>query len=710
MSSFHPQPSPKFGKVKILFWRNIFLRFAISKWYLLFLYFSSGILSSSIAQQNKTDSLISVLNLTAKDTNRINTFYNLADIVTETEPEKGIMYARRGLILSQELGFNKGQSICLNALGLAYYQMGKFDSAMINFEKRLEIVSKINDSIGIAGVYDNMSVIYVHRGEIDKALDLRLKANKIYSACNKIALIASGYTWIGNIYKEQGKYATALDYYLKALKAYGSDEQNIGYPLINISSIYRYLKQYDQARKYALEAQKAFIKSNNSRGIGVSLYRLALIYNEENDFGNSILNLQKAKEIFENIKDSYFSTLVDLQLGNCFRSLEEKELALKYFNSALPSAMLIGDKELIAAALENIGTVYNDKAEYFTALKYMHKSEKIFNEINDKQSLLSLFSNFVEIYSRLNQKDSVMYYFQKYQQFTDSINKEKSSKSIAEMRTKYETAKKDKEILTLKFESQKRKNVVLIITSVFVFFLVLSGSGFWIFRNKKKKEQKILNRNIGETNRKALRSQMNPHFIFNCIDSIERLIDEGEIKESKISLAKFSNLTRIVLENSMKREIPLSEEIEIIRLYMDLENMRFKTSFIYTVDIDSCIDPSTTLIPPLILQPFVENSIKHGFRNFEKPGLLKIEIVYEDESLACIVEDNGAGRKMHQNSKPISGFKKESIGIKLTEDRLKLIGDMKRKKSYLIIEDLVDIYNKPAGTRVKIFLPFEQSV
>lgn len=671
-----------------------------------------GLSSAISAQQSKTDSLLSVLKYSKPDTNKVKTFCLLSQALNEIKPTQGLIYAKQGLELAQQLKFRKGQSITLNALALSYYQIGNFDSAMINFDKQFAIVRKMDDSIGIAGVYDNMGVIYIHRGDLNKALELREKANHIYLTHNKRILLASGYTWIGNIYKEQGEYSKALDYYLKAVKIYENenDKKNIGVTFINISSIYRYLKQYGKAKNHALDAKKIFEKTGNIRGIGVSLYRLALVYNEEGDFENTLCALKEAKAIFDKIEDSYFLTLINLQLGNTYRSKKQNELAFKYLNTALTDANKIGDKSLTAAILENIGTVYCDKNDFSNGLKYMHISERIFKEINDQQTLRSMAQNFIEIFSRINRPDSVMLYFQKYQQLSDSLYNEQSSKAIAEIQTKYETEKKDKEIATLNLQSQKRKNTMWLILSGLGFLPVLSGSAFWVFQNKKKKEHEILKRKIGETDRKALRAQMNPHFIFNCVDSIERLLDDAKIKESKISLAKFSKLTRTVLENSAKREIPLSEEIEIIRLYMDLENMRFKKPFTCEIVIDAGIDPSTTLIPPLIMQPFVENAIKHGFRDPLKPGLLKIKMLQENGSLVCIVEDNGAGRNMHQNDKPTSGYKKESMGMQLTEDRLKLIGEMKKAKSYFIVEDLIDTYNEPAGTRVRIFLPFEQSI
>src|SRR5450759_1124285 len=295
-------------------------------------------------QQRKTDSLYNVLKTTKADTNRVNVLYSLSDAFYDTEPYKAIEYANQGLALSNKIAFTKGISTCLKALGLSYYHLGKFDTALIFFEKRFKIVSEINDRKVIDSIYDIMGVINLHFGKTDKALELRKKANDIYVSLNEKSLLASGYNWIGNIYKEQGEYSIALENYLKALKIYETenDDQNIGYPLIKISSIYRYMKQYEKAKKFALDAKNKFEIANKPDGVGASLYRLAIIYSEEKDYDNAIKYLLEAKKTFEDTQNSYTLTLVNLLLGTCYQNKGYNEVAIKLYNNALIAAQSIG--------------------------------------------------------------------------------------------------------------------------------------------------------------------------------------------------------------------------------------------------------------------------------------------------------------------------------------------------------------------------------
>jgi tetratricopeptide (TPR) repeat protein len=538
------------------------------------------------------------------------------------------------------------------------------------------------------------------------------------------------------------------------------------------------MKMYDKARDYALKAKKKFLEINNIKGVGVSLYRLALIYVEEKDFSDAIQTLLEAKKMFIEINDMYFLTQSNLLLGKCFRDTGNIHNAIDIFNEALVSAQTMGDVILTSSIIQNIATIYYDKQEYTHALSYMIQADSGYLIVRDRKALMENSANLLAVYCKLNMPDSAIKYFTRFRQLSDSIYNDELSKSLAEIQQKYESSKQDKEIselnlqnatrenriLSLKYlneitnlklknssaeneeksqslklalaekeqqqtnikllkindlrniesEKEREKLLIVVFLACIVVLSVIFILFFLIFQNKKKRQQAILSQKaaelkqqVSENNIKALRSQMNPHFIFNCIQTILRLLDDSKINETRKSLEQFSILTRAVLENSKKKRVQLKEELETCQQFIELEVIRFKNPFSYKINVASGIDEKTTLIPPLILQPFIENAIKHGFRDSEKPCRLKIEVKIENEMLVCIIEDNGVGRQKNSNIKNISGFKKESLGIKITEERLHLLSITKNIKAYLLIEDLIDDNKNPRGTRVKIFLPYE---
>jgi LytS/YehU family sensor histidine kinase len=162
-------------------------------------------------------------------------------------------------------------------------------------------------------------------------------------------------------------------------------------------------------------------------------------------------------------------------------------------------------------------------------------------------------------------------------------------------------------------------------------------------------------------------------------------------------LIKFSKLTRSILENSEKKWISLKDDLELTELYIQMESLRLKNKFSYDIKVDKAITIENTLIPPLILQPFIENSIWHGIAGKESKGHIHIEIKKENEMMVCIVEDDGVGRKNSIDTKP----ENVSMGIKITKSRLDIINQLKKTKGR------VEMFDKTQGLRVELKLPLE---
>ena len=224
---------------------------------------------------------------------------------------------------------------------------------------------------------------------------------------------------------------------------------------------------------------------------GVCLFRTALIYTEEKDFENSIDCLLRAKLIHEEIPNIYLLTFENQALGNNYRNLGKNGLALEYFNIALNDAKKIGDQNLIAAILQNTGTVYFDKGEYVKSIEYSREAWDIYIELNDLNALMQLSQNFVEIYSRINKPDSIVKFFQKYKELSDSLFSRQTASSIAEIQTKYETEKREKELelSTMLVERQKSK---LVLMTILIIALIVNSIAYYIYHRRKHKQNILL--------------------------------------------------------------------------------------------------------------------------------------------------------------------------------------------------------------------------
>jgi sensor histidine kinase YesM len=251
-------------------------------------------------------------------------------------------------------------------------------------------------------------------------------------------------------------------------------------------------------------------------------------------------------------------------------------------------------------------------------------------------------------------------------------------------------------------------NRVLIVWVASVSFLLLM---LFIVRwmnemiSRQKNKQDTTGKTIHELEMKAIRAQMNTHFIFNCMNSIKTLIQQKEEDKAITYLTTFSKLIRTIFQNSDKREITLHDEIETCKLYTQLESMRFADKFNYAFCIDETIDMKLLLVPALIIQPFIENAIWHGIMPKKDGGSVNITIKRSGENVLCIIDDNGRGRETSKQHKFKAGGH-ESKGMYLTQSRIALNNSINHNTASLEIIDKKDEKGNATGT--KVILTFKE--
>jgi sensor histidine kinase YesM len=213
-------------------------------------------------------------------------------------------------------------------------------------------------------------------------------------------------------------------------------------------------------------------------------------------------------------------------------------------------------------------------------------------------------------------------------------------------------------------------------------------------------DQKIL-----EVTQANLRQQMNPHFIFNTLNSIQYYMYKHDKLATNNYLTKFSNLMRKILENSRHTAVPVRDELDALQLYLELESIRFRDKFDYEITLDEEVDPLMYKIPTMLIQPYVENAICHGLMLRPEKGLVKISLTLEKDYLACIIEDNGIGREASGEINLKKQHNHHSLGTHITESRLKLVSSLYGTSLKTTYTDLKDENGNAAGTRVEIHIP-----
>jgi ligand-binding sensor domain-containing protein len=247
---------------------------------------------------------------------------------------------------------------------------------------------------------------------------------------------------------------------------------------------------------------------------------------------------------------------------------------------------------------------------------------------------------------------------------------------------------------------------LLFLLGLLIFYWLIR---FWLnYQRRREAEKQQLESMIAEYRMTALRAQMNPHFIFNVITSIQHYVLENNRMASYDFLSKFGRLMRLVLENSKQKDISLARELETLQLYIELEQLRLNNAFVFSLQLQDDIDTEATRVPTMLVQPYIENAIKHGLAPLPAGGLLNLVLTIKGESLQMAVDDNGVGRMASQALR-----KKEnhlSMGMDITIDRIRLLSRWHNKQFEVNIEDKYSADGKPEGTRVLITIPlFTQS-
>jgi hypothetical protein len=407
-----------------------------------------------------------------------------------------------------------------------------------------------------------------------------------------------------------------------------------------------------------------------------------------------------------------------------FDKQKQYDSALRYHLMALTIREELSVKEDLARSLTGVGYGYLQLKNYPRAEVYLNKALAFTKPLNEKPVLIDIY----EYLSRLNFEKGNYLKAYEYQQLRflhkDSVLNEANNRQLNELQAKYETGEKDQKITLLSKENEVREKEAqrqAALKNAFIAGLILVGLlvvlVIYIFRQRlknqfllssKNEEIKEVNfkRQLSELEMKALRAQINPHFLFNCMNSINKMILNGETENASQYLAKFSKLVRLILENAEGTSVSLENELALLESYIQLEELRFKGKIGYNISVDKSIEKDNTYLPSMVLQPFVENAIWHGLMHKEndQKGMINIDIKEQHDRLLCTIEDNGVGREKAQQLREKSVFKNKSMGMKITEERLRLLSQ-EGLEQLIRITDLKDALNHALGTRVEINIP-----
>ena len=389
---------------------------------------------------------------------------------------------------------------------------------------------------------------------------------------------------------------------------------------------------------------------------------------------------------------------------NFFREAKY-DSAVKEYNKSLRYSTAAKVHAASANALGNLGTTYRDMGMTELSLKYYAKAIEQAKLDNNFSTVYWVYLDMSDMYLQKRDTSNAFKNYVIYKKYSDQYMKQTSSQGLADAKIRYEADTHNKELQLLSLRVSNQRLLIYGYTGLFILSLAI---GILIFSRSKinaKRRISEMNRKISEVTQANLRQQMNPHFIFNTLNSIQYYMYQHDKLATNNYLTKFSSLMRKVLENSQHTSIPLRDELEALNLYLELEMIRFKDKFDYEIKVDEEIDPLLYKVPTMLIQPYVENSISHGLMPCEGKGLVKITLKLENEYISCTIEDNGIGREAAQEIKRKREGSHNSLGTQIVASRLDLVNALYGTTLKTIYSDLKNINGEPEGTRVEIQIP-----
>jgi tetratricopeptide (TPR) repeat protein len=631
----------------------------------------------------------------------------------KSSPDSALLIARKTLQLSQENNYLKGVGNSLNYIGIAFFYLSEYDSSMVYNERALNIFKNLKDSIRYNEVLISIGNIFQNRGMYIESAKYFEKAYNSFISLGYNKTISGLMTNISSSYFQQANYKKALDFSLKALTIAITErdltcQANSYY---TIGMIYYQLGEYDKANENYDKATKIYTVLNDNASIGAIYDLQALIYISENKMDSAIKFYEKSLSIASGTKYLSFQANIKNNMGDWYYRNAKYDQALKYFSSAKELYGHLKDNSGLSLTMIGLGMTYMKLNQLEQARNNIIQGYNLSNSIIDPDLKKQASKALSDLFEEENDYKNALVYYKIYKNMADSVLNRSNIEKVTSVQMQYEFDIEQKQLeniqiqkdLEHKLEIKQVKARRLLILLISIAIITSLSITFLLYRNRQKSKIDRLKVDINKNMQRLLGQQMNPHFIFNTLKSIQNFILNNDVKQSNLFLTRFAGLIRRTLENSQSEFVSLTNEMESLELYAQLENLRLNDKFIFLVKIDNQINPDLTKVPSLFFQPYIENAIWHGVSGIEGKGEINLTILLETDRLLCTVEDNGEGR---QKSNPEEKVKHKSLGTSITERRILLLNSLYHTNIRPEISDRIDLNGNPKGTRVYFTLPY----
>ena len=610
-----------------------------------------------------------------------------------------------------------------------YYHLGKYYRNRLElvkaksfFNYALSLAKKAHNNIEIAEIYSSIASNFMLSNHKDSAFYSTEESIKHARKSANKSVLAESFNNQADIYSYFGQVelSVAKNYFSLQLASSANDlvkmarySREIGKSQLSISNIYEAEKYFNQSIEFS---RQIF----DERQIALGYSNLSTVFKERKDYIKAIDYTKKAIDKLLSLNDLNGLGEAYNNLGIINREQHHYELADHNFNKSLVYYEATNNREQIAGVYHTVGTVFKQQKKYLVALNYLYKSIEIRKQFGSKRNIFHTYRVIADTYSDLGKTKESLKFMHLYLNYLDSNIIVQESVKIAELSELYRSEQrerliqmqadsinrqhKEKSFTSTKLENIELKNRQKTYVIIgFIIISVLAGIiGFYRSNQRKIKQQQ----KEAEMLQTLLRTQMNPHFIFNSMSVIQSYIYDNDVKNSSKFLVNFSRLIRLILENSPKEFIPISTEVEILQKYLETQKLRFEERFKFSVEIEDQMMLENTMIPPMITQPFIENAIEHGQLHKVEDGFIRVLFSKNNDMLEIRIVDNGIGRKSAEKNKKSKDH--TSMALNITRERIANLNSKYKTNGYLSVEDYDK--NLETGTKVLISLPYQVDV
>lgn len=651
------------------------------------------------------------------DSARVDSWNELSFDYAGRDPEIGLMYADSALRLAEQMNDAGKIASSHNSFGVNYWYQGKDSLALFHYSQVLSHHQQTGNEAGQARAFNNMALLSYNKAAYLDALRYHTQANEIFRKLGMTQNLVNSLSNTGVVFLAINDYPRALEHFLDALThtdsllyyELGNLNTNIGLVYKNVQDVQLAVLHHEKALKYHERSGNLHLQAQ-AKG------NLAAVYQEEGRFAEAEELLNQALELNESLGNPRRIASDLANLGVLYTGMGEIAKAIAFFRRSADLYKETQDHLNLSLTLHRWADAvlqerHKGKSRAVEAAALQSRSLQSALQANSLLHQMNAWHGLASSYRLLGRYSEALEAFEAYVALKDSVFSTETDKKLVRAQAAFELQQRERELDAAhqleksELEAMQRQDAFALKATigVLLFFFVSFGLLAYSIYRRKEEEQARLRAEFQSKKTalelKALRAQMDPHFIFNALSSISNFLLHNDAVKADYYLTQFAKLTRHILESSDQSFVTLQDEVEVLRYYIEIESMRMAKPIHFQVVCAEDLDIATLLLPPMLLQPLVENAIWHGISKVDRAGLVELEVSRTQEGVYLQIRDNGGGIQSGPSIVQ-SALYKRSMGLQLVQSRLELISETNGS-----LKNEISWKQLPQGTEVAISIP-----